>query len=110
DLLARVVLEEYADTELELPREILVSELPEDFEVLQELLAEQRGAKVKFRIPQRGEKKSLLDMVIHNAARELEQANLKRGSDHNARAKALNELLDVLNLPEAPLRIECFDM
>jgi excinuclease ABC subunit C len=35
---------------------------------------------------------------------------LKRGSDHNSRAKALNELQEALDLPEAPLRIECFDM
>ena len=61
-------------------------------------------------VPQRGEKKALLEMVAKNAAEEFVRHRLKRNSDHNARARALNALQDALDLPEAPLRIECYDM
>ena len=64
----------------------------------------------RLHVPQRGEKKALLDMVAKNAAEELVRHRLKRSSDHNARARALNALQDALDLPEAPLRIECYDM
>jgi excinuclease ABC subunit C len=64
----------------------------------------------RLHVPQRGEKKALLDMVAKNAAEELVRHRLKRNSDHNARARALNALQDALDLPEAPLRIECYDM
>jgi excinuclease ABC subunit C len=61
-------------------------------------------------VPQRGEKKALLEMVAKNAAEELVRHRLRRSADHNARARALNALQDALDLPEAPLRIECYDM
>ena len=67
-------------------------------------------SRVRLHIPQRGEKKALLEMVTKNAAEELVRHRLKRSSDHNARARALNALQDALDLPEAPLRIECYDM
>jgi excinuclease ABC subunit C len=68
------------------------------------------GASVQIRVPQRGEKKALLEMVTRNAGEEFQRHRLKRASDHNARARALNALQDALDLPESPLRIECFDM
>jgi excinuclease ABC subunit C len=64
----------------------------------------------RLHVPQRGEKKALLEMVAKNAAEEFVRHRLKRNSDHNARARALNALQDALDLPEAPLRIECYDM
>ncbi len=68
------------------------------------------GAGVEIRVPQRGEKKTLLEMVTRNAGEEFTRHRLKRAADHNARARALNALQDALDLPEAPLRIECYDM
>jgi excinuclease ABC subunit C len=68
------------------------------------------GARVEIRVPQRGDKKALLEMVTKNAGEEFTRHRLKRASDHNARAKALNALQDALGLPESPLRIECYDM
>jgi excinuclease ABC subunit C len=68
------------------------------------------GLHVEIRAPQRGEKKALLEMVTRNAGEEFTRHRLKRAADHNARAKALNALQDALDLPEAPLRIECYDM
>ena len=49
-------------------------------------------------------------MVTRNATEEFSRHRLRRAADHNTRAKALNDLQDHLGLPEAPLRIECYDM
>jgi excinuclease ABC subunit C len=68
------------------------------------------ASRVRFHVPQRGEKKALLEMVAKNAGEELVRHRLKRSSDHNSRARALTALQDALDLPEAPLRIECYDM
>ncbi len=68
------------------------------------------GLRVEIRVPQRGDKKALLDTVTRNAGEEFARHRLKRAADHNARARALNALQDALELPEAPLRIECYDM
>src|SRR5205085_12007515 len=46
----------------------------------------------------------------HNAKEELTRHRLRRATDHNSRARALNELQDALGLPQSPLRIECYDM
>ncbi|MCL6092112.1 MAG: excinuclease ABC subunit UvrC, partial [Actinobacteria bacterium] len=67
-------------------------------------------SRVRFRVPQRGEKKALVEMVAKNAREELARHRLRRSADHNARARALNALQEALGLPEAPLRIECYDM
>ena len=61
-------------------------------------------------MPQRGAKRELQATVTRNATEEFTRHRLRRASDHNARARALNELQDALGLPEAPLRIECYDM
>jgi excinuclease ABC subunit C len=72
--------------------------------------AARSGARVHIRVPQRGEKRALLETVTRNAGEEFSRHRLKRAADHNARARALNALQDALDLPEAPLRIECYDM
>ncbi len=72
--------------------------------------AARAGSRVSVRVPQRGDKKSLLEMVTRNAGEEFVRHRLKRAADHNARARALSALQDALDLPEAPLRIECYDM
>ncbi len=92
------------------PREVLLPDEPEDLDLYCELLAEQRGAKVAIRVPRRGDKRALLATVTQNAEEAFVRHRLKRSADHNARARALNSLQDALDLPDAPLRIECFDM
>ena len=68
------------------------------------------GLRVEVRAPQRGDKRALLEMGHHNAGEEFARHRLRRASDHNARARADTSLQDTLGLPEAPLRIECYDM
>ncbi|HEX3424901.1 MAG TPA: excinuclease ABC subunit UvrC, partial [Acidimicrobiales bacterium] len=68
------------------------------------------GSRVEIRVPKRGDKRALLETVTRNAGEEFARHRLRRSSDHNSRAKALTALQDALGLPEAPLRIECYDM
>jgi len=93
-----------------MPKQVLVPWDPEDLGLYQQWLSDLRGSAVTIRVPQRGEKRTLQDTVTRNAKEELVRHRLKRASDHNSRAKALNELQEQLGLPEPPLRIECYDM
>ena len=92
------------------PRHVLVPTLPEDAEVYEEWLGEMRGTRVTVRVPQRGAKRELAETVTRNAEETFTRHRLKRAADHNSRAKALHDLQEALGLPEAPLRIECYDM
>ncbi len=82
----------------------------EDLKVPEEWLSLQRGSRVQIRVPQRGDKRALLETVTRNAQEEFTRHRLRRASDHNTRSRALTELQEHLGLPEAPLRIECYDM
>jgi len=92
------------------PKEVLVPDMPDDPELYREWLSGQRGSNVSIRVPQRGDKRALQAMVTQNAKEEFVRHRLKRASDHNARARALNALQEALDLPDPPLRIECYDM
>jgi excinuclease ABC subunit C len=92
------------------PREILVPTLPPEPETFEELLSERRGSRVRIRVPQRGDKKTLQETVARNAAQALMLHKTKRGTDLTARNQALEEIQKALGLDEAPLRIECYDI
>src|SRR3954465_10823381 len=92
------------------PREVLVPELPDDADVYEELLSELRGSRVSLRVPQRGDKRALLETVERNAKESFARHRVKRSSDLTARSLALSELQEALELPDAPLRIECMDI
>ena len=110
-LVARLLEQLYAGAPADdVPREVLVPVEPEDVALAQAFLAQVRGSKVAVRVPRRGAKRELLTTVTRNAAEAFAQHKLKRASDHNARARALTALQEALELPEAPLRIECFDI
>ena len=100
----------YDPPPLGVPKQVLVPVESADPDLYQRWLTEQRGSRVTIRVPQRGDKRALLETVTRNATEEFTRHRLRRASDHNSRAKALNELQDALGLPEAPLRIECYDM
>ena len=111
ELIGRLLEQLYGDLQgSDIPREILVPEDPDDPELYQEFLGLQRGSKVRVRVPQRGPKRQLMETVTQNAGEAFARHKLKRASDHNARARALVALQDALQLPEAPLRIECYDI
>jgi excinuclease ABC subunit C len=110
-LVARI-LEGLYDTEpvLGWPKKVFVPELPENIDLYAEWLSGLRGSKVTIAVPQRGDKRRLAETVTHNADEEFIRHRLRRASDHNARARALNELQQALGLEVSPLRIECYDM
>ncbi|MEU8027135.1 excinuclease ABC subunit UvrC [Streptomyces sp. NPDC049099] len=92
------------------PKEVLVPALPEPVEPVQEWLAGRRGANVSLRIPQRGDKKALMETVQRNAQQALALHKTKRASDLTTRSRALEEIAEALDLDSAPLRIECYDI
>ncbi|MFF3335914.1 excinuclease ABC subunit UvrC [Streptomyces sp. NPDC002888] len=92
------------------PKEVLVPALPEPVEPVQEWLTERRGSNVSLRIPQRGDKKALMETVERNAQQALVLHKTKRASDLTTRSRALEEIADALDLDSAPLRIECYDI
>jgi excinuclease ABC subunit C len=93
-----------------MPREILVPELPPDPATMTQWLAGRRHGPVGLRVPQRGDKKALLEVVARNAAETLALHKTRRASDLTTRSKALNEITEALGLDDAPLRIECYDV
>jgi len=106
------ILEQFYGEEpaLGYPKEVLVPTLPDDPAIYEEFLSQRRKSAVQIRVPQRGDKRTLLETVTKNAQTELSRHRMKRSSDHNSRSRALTQLQTLLGLPKAPLRIECYDM
>jgi excinuclease ABC subunit C len=96
--------------ETDVPRELLVPECPVDADALTEWMSVHRGSRVTIRVPQRGDKKALLDTVARNAQEALTRHKLKRSADLTTRSQALEEIADALGMDTAPLRIECYDV
>lgn len=92
------------------PREVLVPVLPPDVEQVQDWLAGMRGARVQVRVPQRGDKRELAATVHRNAEHALLLHRTRRAGDLTTRSQALREIQEALDLPSAPLRIECYDV
>jgi len=94
----------------EVPREVLVPVIPNDSKELGRWLSELKGAKVDLRVAQRGDKAALASTALTNAKHALMLYKTRRSADFTARADALAGIQRALNLKEAPLRIECFDV
>ena len=92
------------------PPEVLVDQLPQDSDLLQQWLTEQRGKSVNLIQPARGEKLDLVQTVKRNANQALIQYLSKRANDAAVSGTALAEIAEQLELAELPLRIECFDI
>ena len=111
ELLRRFLIQVYdGENDDALPREVLLPQLPDDLDILTQWLATKRGTKVAIRVPQRGDKANLMETVSRNASQALALHKTKRATDFTARSRALEELQGALDLSEAPLRIECYDV
>jgi excinuclease ABC subunit C len=112
DLVHHFCTQVYGDEhgENDVPRELLVPALPPDADALGDWLSEHRGSHVSLRVPQRGDKRSLMETVARNAAESLARHKLRRAGDLTTRSKALDEIAEALGMDTAPLRIECFDV
>jgi excinuclease ABC subunit C len=112
DLVHHFCTQVYGDEhgEGDVPRELLVPALPPDADALADWLSEHRGSRVSMRVPQRGDKRALLETVARNAGEALARHKLRRAGDLTTRSKALDEIAEALGMDSAPLRIECFDV
>ena len=111
DLMALIIEDLYhSDNPIGMPKNVYVPALPDNQTLYEQWLSKQRGSRVEIRVPQRGDKRGLHETATKNARESFGRHRLKRGTDHNSRARALEELKKHLELPEAPLRIECYDM
>jgi excinuclease ABC subunit C len=110
-LLEQFLLQLYAEVDADaIPPQVLLPALPASAEVLAQLLGEQREGKVRLKVPQRGDKAALLQTAARNAADALALHKIRRASDLSTRNRALEELQEALDLPQVPLRIECYDI
>jgi excinuclease ABC subunit C len=111
ELLRRFLIQVYDGESADaIPREVLLPRQPDDAAAVTTLLSHKRGSNVSLRVPQRGDKRSLMETVARNAAQALMIHKTKRASDLTTRSRALEEIQQALGLAEAPLRIECYDV
>ncbi|MDR6692298.1 excinuclease ABC subunit C [Microbacterium sp. 1154] len=111
DLVDQVLQRTYGDADAsDIPRQVLVPELPDDAEQLEDWLRDRRGRPVTLQVAQRGRKADLLKTATLNAQQALMLHKTRRTSDYVARSQALTDLQEALGMSEAPLRIECFDI
>lgn len=109
DLIDSIMLTAYGSGVVP-PREIVVPELPDDAEALETWLAGVGKRKVRLVAAQRGEKAALLATATQNAKHALMLYKTRRSSDFVARSKALEDIQEALEMPSAPLRMECYDV
>ena len=103
-------VKQFYDTTPYIPPRILVQHEMEDGEAIGAWLSGKREGPVRVHVPQRGEKRKLVQMVAENAAQGLEQLRVKQTSDEALMDAAMNELQEALSLPRLPQRIECYDI
>ncbi len=94
----------------QIPKTIYVPEEIEDQELIEKFLTEKRGSKVWIKVPKKGDKKNLLDMVRNNAKIMIDQFKEKMVEEKELNKSALTELADVLGLDSLPARIEAYDI
>jgi excinuclease ABC subunit C len=91
------------------PKTIYVPDI-EDPELIEDFLTIKRGAKAWVKVPQKGQKKDMLEMVKNNAKITLEQFKDKFFKEKEINRASLEELQELLDLDESPLRIEAYDI
>ena len=109
-IIQRIYFENLEKSANLIPAEILVSDRDVSFQSLEDLLSNSSSKKVEIKVPARGEKVELVAMAKRSAHQSLVQFLSKRAADSAVAGGALEEIAEVLDLPEIPLRIECFDI
>ena len=103
-------VKQYYDSVPQVPPRLLLQHPLEDADLIQQWLEQKRGKKVELRVPLRGEKRRLVEMVEENARQGLEQLKAKWLSDTDTLESAMEEIQERLNLPRLPRRMECYDI
>src|SRR3954451_6038427 len=111
EIISGFISQFYADAAILPPAICTQTQLPkEEFPIILDWLKERRGGKVEIQVPQRGQKRGLVEMVAKSAAENLDQSRLKFLSDEQKTTGAMTDLAEALDLPRMPRRIECFDI
>jgi excinuclease ABC subunit C len=103
-------LTQFYDEAAHVPREVLLPNEVSEAMVIEEWLRQKRSAKVTLHVPQRGQKRELVEMAANNAADTLATLRQKWSADRSKHVTAMAELQEALNLPTPPARIECYDI
>ena len=103
-------VKQFYDATPYVPPRILLQHPLEEADSILKWLRDKRKGSVRFHVPQRGEKRRLVQMVAENAEQGLEQLRVKQTSDTAAMDAAMLELQEALSLPYPPKRIECYDI
>ncbi len=109
EILESVLTDMYLDA-ASVPPVVLVAEDASVTPLMLEYLVELRGRPVEIAAPQRGKRRRAVELARTDALSVIHRDSLRRQSDHNVRARALQELGSALALVQPPFRIECFDM
>ncbi len=110
DKILTAFVKQFYDATPYVPPRVLVQHPLEEVDSIVNWLRKKRQGSVRIHVPQRGEKRRLVEMVAENAAQGLEQLRVKQMSDTAAMDTALSELQEALSLPHSPRRIECYDI
>ena len=103
-------VKQYYDSVPQVPPRLLLQYPLEDGDLIRQWLEQKRGKKVELRVPERGEKRRLVEMVAENASQGFEQLKVKWLSDTDTLESAMEEIQERLNLPRMPRRMECYDI
>ncbi len=112
DVAEAFILQYYAST-MVIPAQVMVQAevgAHSEIQALAEALTERRGARVEIRVPERGDKRRILELAERNARLALDQEKLRAERRRQQRVEALEGLQEALGLDTIPLRIECFDI
>ena len=120
ELMTSFLLQLYTERGDDVPPKVLVDTMPADAESLGQVLADMRAdnhvgpgrrmQQVSFVVPRRGDKVDLVATVRDNAKQAFVRHRLKRANDFTTRTESLRQLQEALDLDDAPLRIECYDI
>ncbi len=103
-------LELYYDRATSVPTDVYVPAALSEAGDLETFLAARRGGPVHVKVPRRGEKRELMDLAQRNATETLAREHARWLADQGRTLEALEELAEALGLPDAPTRIECYDI
>ncbi len=103
-------LKQFYNQVSDVPPKILLPQEVDELMIIRNWLTNKRGSKVTLKVPRRGKKRELVAMAAENAAETLAHLKTQWDLDQGKQTQALSELRENLNLPEDPLRIECYDI
>ncbi len=109
EILEAVLTDMFPDADA-VPPVVLVASTSSSTALMGEYLSGLRGRRVEVVAPQRGKRRRAVDLAMNDATSVIGRDSLRRQSDHNVRARALQELGAALDLIQPPYRVECFDM